>query len=123
MPTEIWCALIAGIVTLITSIGTWHFSAKKDRDKTREDLMKTLNEYYEKNRAEITKIRQNDLQEIRDDVSELGANLQQKIAVIEVNINTLSSRVEKHNQVIERTYKLEQNVADIRDALKDIRDV
>ena len=116
MPTEVWCALISGFVTLAVSIGTWHYSAKKDRDKTREELQKTLLEYYEKNRAAIQEIRQNDLQEIRDDVSEMGANLQQKIAVIEVQIGTLSERVEKHNQVIERTYKLEQAVEDLKRA-------
>ena len=114
MPTEIWCAIIAGGITLVTSIGTWHFSAKKDRDKTREDLLNTLNDYYNKNRAEITDIRQNDLQEIRDDLTSVGANLQQKIAVIETQINTLSARVEKHNQVTERTFKLEQAVEDLR---------
>lgn len=115
MPTEIWCALIAGVVTLATSIGTWHFSAKKDRDKTREDLLKQLNEYYQKNREEIDKIRQTDLREIRDDVSNMGANLQQKIAIIEMelghtrnDITTLSTRVEKHNNVIERVFRLEE---------------
>lgn len=114
MATEIWCAIIAGLVTLVTSVGTWHFSAKKDRDKMREDLQKTLLEYYEKNRAAIDDIRQNDLQEIRDDVTQLGANLQQKIAVVEVKVETLSQRVEKHNQVIERTFRLEATVADIK---------
>jgi len=115
MPTEVITALIAGFVTLVTSIGTWHFSAKKDRDKTREDLIKQLNAYYEKNREAITDIRQNDLQDIRDDVTDMAASLQSKIAVIEEQIRTLSTRVEKHNQVIERTYKLEQAVADLRD--------
>ena len=116
MPTEVLCALIAGAVTLITSIGTWHYSIKKDRDKTREELSKTLLEYYEKNRAAILDIRQNDLQEIRDDLTEMGANLQQKIAIVEVQIGTLSDRVEKHNQVIERTFKLEQAVEDLKRA-------
>ena len=115
MPTEIWCALIAGVVTLATSIGTWHFSAKKDRDKTREDLLKQLNDYYQKNRDAIMDIRQNDLRDIRDDVTNMGANLQQKIAIIESelghtrnDITTLSARVEKHNNVIERVFRLEE---------------
>ena len=114
MPTEIVTALIAGVVTLITSIGTWHFSAKKDRDKTREDLLKQLNEYYQKNRDAINDIRQNDLRDIRDDVTNMGANLQQKIAILESefghvrnDIVTLSNRVEKHNGVIERVYHCE----------------
>lgn len=100
---------------MIISIGTWHVSAKKDREKTREDIKAELLAYHEKNRNEIDDIRQNDLREIRDDVANMGANLQQKIAVIELevghtrnDITTLSTRVEKHNGVIERTYRLEE---------------
>jgi len=107
MPTEIWCALIAGFVTLLTSIGTWHFSAKKDREKQREDLKAELIKYHEKNKEEIQDIRQNDLREIRDDLTNMGANLQQKIALIENNLNLYSLKVEKHNNVIERVYHLE----------------
>ena len=60
-------------------------------------------------------IRQNDLRDIRDDVTNMGANLQQKIAIIESelghtrnDITTLSARVEKHNNVIERVFRLEE---------------
>ena len=116
MPTEVWCALIAGSVTLMTSIGTWHFSAKKDRDKTREDLQKMLMDNYNKNREAIADIRQNDLREIRDDLTDMGANLQQKIAVLETNLINLKSSVDKHNQVVERTFKLEQAVEDLKRA-------
>jgi len=115
MPTEIWCALISGAVTLLVSIGTWHASAEKDRQKMREEIKAELIKYHEKNREEIKDIRENDLREIRDDVSNMGANLQQKIAIIELelghtrkDITTLSNRVEKHNNVIERVFKLEE---------------
>ena len=114
MPTEIWCALISGAVTLIVSVGSFQASVRKDRNKQKEDIEKTLLSYYEKNRAAIDDIRQNDLQEIRDDVTDMGANLQNKLTVLEVKVETLSNRVEKHNQVIERTYKLEQSVDDIK---------
>lgn len=114
MPTEIITALIAGGVTLLTSIGTWHFSAKKDRDKQREDIKSELIKYHEKNREEIKDIRDNDLKEIRDDISTLVASFQQKlaiieqkIAIIENNLDIYSQKVEKHNNVIERVYHLE----------------
>ena len=116
VPTEIWTALIAGLVTLLTSIGTWHFSIKKDRIQQREDLKAELIKYHEKNRDEIKDIRENDLREIRDDLSDMGANLQNKIAVVEVQIGTLSERVEKHNNVLERMFKLEQKVEDLKGA-------
>ena len=32
-------------------------------------------------------------------------------AVMEVKLDALTSKVEKHNQVLERTYKLEQDMA------------
>ena len=43
-------------------------------------------------------------------------------AVMEMKIDQLSEKVDKHNQVIERTYKLEQDVAVMQtelDALKE----
>lgn len=114
MPTEIITALIAGCVTLLTSIGTWHFSAKKDRDKQREDIKAELIKYHEKNREEIKDIRDNDLKEIRDDISTLVASFQQKLAVIEQkiaiienNLDLYSKKVDKHNNVIERVYHCE----------------
>ena len=101
------CAVISAVTTLIVSIGTWHVSAKKDREKARQEIKEELIKYHEKNREEIQFIRDNDLREIRDDLTNMGANLQQKIAVIEEQIRTLSDRVEKHNNVIERVYHLE----------------
>jgi len=107
MDVSVLNTIITAGVTLLISIGTWHFSAKKDREKQREDIKAELIKYHEKNKEEILDIRQNDLREIRDDVTALGANLQQKIAVIETQINILSDRVEKHNQVVERVYRCE----------------
>lgn len=96
MSSEIWCALISGAVTLIISIGTWHFTAKKDRDENKKLIMKYI-------------------ADLKDDITGINATIQQQIAVIDVKIETLSDRVEKHNQVIERTYKLEQAVADMKE--------
>lgn len=116
MPTEIITALISGCTTLLVSIGTWHFSARKDREKQREDIKAELIKYHEKNREEIQDIRDKDLRELRDDVANMGANLQNKIALIEMSMNhtnekitELSNRVEKHNGVIERVYHLEDS--------------
>ena len=108
MSSEVICAIISGIVTLIVSTGTWQVSVRQDRNKAKEELRSALTEYYEKNRTEIQSIRENDLQEIRNDLVEMRGALQQEIAVIKVNIGTLSERVDKHNNVIDRTYKLEQ---------------
>lgn len=129
MPTEIITALIAGGVTLLTSIGTWHFSAKKDRDKQREDIKAELIKYHEKNREEIKDIRDNDLKEIRDDISTLVASFQQKLAVIEQkialienNLDLYSKKVDKHNNVIERTYVLEEKISVANHRIADAED-
>ena len=108
MPTEIWCALIAGVVTLTTTLLTIQFSLKRDREKQRDDLKAELIKYHEKNKEKIEEIRVKDLRELGDDVSSMGASLQQKIAVIETQIGVLSDRVEKHNNVVERVFRLEE---------------
>lgn len=127
MPTEIITALISGCTTLLVSIGTWHFSAKKDREKQREDIKAELIKYHEKNREEIQDIRDKDLREIRDDVANMGANLQSRIALIEMSMNhtsekisELSNRVEKHNGVIERTSVLEEKMSVANHRIEDL---
>lgn len=107
MSETIVCALISAAVTLVVSIGTWHFSVKRDRDKAKEELRTTLN-------TSITDIK-NDLESLKDDVSGVNATVQNQISIVELKIQTLSDRVEKHNNVIERVYKLEQAVKDMKD--------
>lgn len=127
MSDDVKIALISGgvgiLTALIASIGSFQLSTKKDRQKQREDLKAELKAYYQMNREEIEKIKQGDLKEIREDITQtreditqMGANLQQKIARVELNqshmredVVVLSNRVEKHNGVIERTYRLEDN--------------
>jgi sensor histidine kinase YesM len=95
MPTEIITALISGIVTLLVAIGTWHFTAKKDRDENKKLV--------------LTKV-----DELKDDISDINAVVQQQIATQTLEIKHLTTQVEKHNGVLERVYKLEQAVDDMR---------
>jgi len=92
-------SLIGVIITQITAIliasGGWYFGAKKDREKTRE-------------------VMKQEIQDLKNDVTDMGANLQSKIALLDLSlghtredINTLSTRVEKHNGVVERVFHLE----------------
>lgn len=50
----------------------------------------------------------------------LGIN--KAIAVIEERIKGLSERVDKHNQVVERTYKLESDVRTVFIRIEEIND-
>lgn len=47
-------------------------------------------------------------------------SLNSRIAVIETKIDTLSKRVEKHNNMVERTYILER---DMKTAFKQIEEI
>lgn len=125
MSDDVKIALISGgtgiLTSLIGAIGAFHVSEKKnrqqqqaDREKQHEDLKTELIKYHEKNREEIADIRQNDLREMRDDITDMGANLQQKMSdietkvmIVENNLNLYSQKVDKHNNVIERVYHLE----------------
>ena len=96
---EIICAIISGLVTLMVAMGTWHVTAKKDRTENKELIMKNI-------------------EALKDDITGVNANVQQQIAIIDLKIDELSRRVEKHNNVIERTYKLEQDSAVLTEQIK-----
>ena len=88
MPDTIICALISGGVTLVVSIGTWYISAKKDRIETQSTL-----------RASITGVKE-EIESVKDDISNVNATVQQQMAIQSLKIETLSERVEKHNNTI-----------------------
>jgi len=93
--------LISSAISLIVAFGTWHISIKRDREKQMEEIMKILNEHREEYLSGI--------RSVQDDISQVQSTVQNQIGIIEYEIKTLSERVEKHNGVIERTIKLEQN--------------
>lgn len=95
MDSSVVGVIITQIGAILIASGGWYFGAKKDREKTRELMMK-------------------ELQDLKSDVTDMGANLQNKIAIIELqlahtrdDLNVLSARVEKHNGVLERVYRCE----------------
>lgn len=92
MPTEVITAIITAITTLLVSLGTWHVSMRQYRLKNMDIVTKAIDE-------------------VKDTVTANNADIQQHLAVIDLKIQTLSDRVEKHNGVVERTYKLEQDSA------------
>lgn len=92
MSTEVATAIISAVTTLLVSIGTWNVTMRQHREKTQQDMNKALDE-------------------VKDTMTVSNANIQQHLSIIDLKIETLSNRVEKHNGVIERTYKLEQESA------------
>lgn len=92
------CAVISAATTLLVSIGTWHITAKKDRNENKELVIKKVDE-------------------LKDDITAVNANVQQQIALQTLEISHLRTQVEKHNGVIERMFKLEQSVEDMKRGL------
>lgn len=95
--------LISSAISLIVAFGTWHISMKKDREKQMDEVKGLLMEHREEY---LTGIRS-----VQDDISQVQSTVQSQIGIIEYEIKTLSERVEKHNQVIDRTRALEQKSA------------
>lgn len=102
MSAEIVTAIISAVTTLLVSLGTWHVSMRQYRFKNSEMVTKAIDE-------------------VKDTVTSNNADIQQHLALIDLKIQTLSDRVEKHNGVIERTYKLEQDSAVQAEQIADIR--
>lgn len=92
-------------MSLIVALGTWHVTMKKDREKQTEEVKTMLNNHREEY---LTGIR-----EVKDDVAKTNSH----IGIIDEKISTLSDRVERHNNVIERTYHLETEVATAKERL------
>ena len=89
MTAEIVTAIISAVTTLFVSIGTWHVTMRQHRAKTQQDMNKALDE-------------------VKDTMTASNANIQQHLSIIDLKIQTLSDRVDKHNGVIDRTIQLEK---------------
>lgn len=103
MSEAIITTIITAAASLIVAFGTWHISMKKDREKQTEEVKQILNDHREEY---LTQIRS-----VKDDITGINSNVQTQIALIDQKIDVLSDRVDRHNNVIERTYKLEQLTA------------
>ena len=94
---------ISSAISLVVAFGTWHVSMKKDREKQTEEVKKMLTDHREEYLAGI--------RSVQDDVSQVQSTVQNQIGILEIKLDTLSERVEKHNGVIERTFALEKESA------------
>ena len=105
--------IISSAISLIVAFGTWHVSMKKDREKQMDEVKDMLMEHREEYLSGI--------RSVQDDISQVQSTVQNQIGIIEYEIKTLSDRVDKHNNLIERTYKLEKDSALQDEQLTDMR--
>lgn len=106
MPTEIKVALIAlfgVIITAIASIITQVVVTKKGQDKMLTQMMDGI-----KHQSEL-------------DDQRLNARLEKFQAVTETKVDELTRKVEKHNNLIERTYKLEGEMTEVQHDIRDLK--
>lgn len=95
MDSSVLVAIITSSLGLVGTICTVFFGQKKTRDDTSMQLTKqnlTISSQLEQQQRDIM------------------SQLEQHNAVQDERIRTLSDRVDAHNRVIERTYKLEGRV-------------
>lgn len=100
MDTAVITAIISALTTLIVSMGTWHISAKTARKKETEEMTKLIESYRDELRGKFN--------ELHDEVTHVNATVQQQISIVEIKLDTLNERVDKHNNLVERTYQLEK---------------
>lgn len=103
MTEAIITALISACASVLVAFGTWHVSMKKDREKQTDEVKNLLVAH----REEYLK----GIRDVQDDVTQVNATVQTQIALIEQKIDTLSDRVDKHNNLVERMYHLEESDA------------
>ena len=103
MSEAVKAALITGGVALLGIIVSSFLQMLSTQRKIREEFAKQT--------AEIQ--RQSEINDLK-----LEAKLENSQAVTNEKIDELTKRVEKHNNVIERTYKLEQETAILTEKAK-----
>lgn len=86
--------LISVVGSLLVAYGTWTVQMKQARQKEHDEIVRLLEAH--KNDTEL------------------------QIALIQKDIRTLSDRVDKHNNVIERTILLEQKTAVQEEQIKTL---
>ena len=110
MSEGIITAIISAVATLLVAYATLHVQIKKDREKSTEEIKALLDKHREEYLGKISDV-QGNIQGVKDDVLTINANVQQQVAIIEVKIETLSERVDKHNGIYDKTIALQQDVA------------
>ena len=113
MPVEVITAIISAVITLIVSIGTWHVTMRQYRMKNGEMVTKAIDEVKNTVTANNADIQQH--------LALIDLKIQNMSETIDLKIQTLSDRVERHNGVVERTNKLEQDSAVQAEQIADIR--
>lgn len=121
MATEVITAIISGVVTLICALLTFIATQKKARSEQiqrledfQKEQQKQIVQFQKDVREEMSTLQDSyseHLVEVKTMINELRASYQQMQATIEIRLDNLEKKQDKHNSIIERTYELERQVA------------
>jgi len=96
-------AVVTAILTFLASVISAAFVSIGNRNKTIKAMEDAIRSVNEQSKAQD--------QEIHAEILMLKQETSGAFDLIRKDISTLSDRVEKHNGVIERVFRLEQNAA------------
>lgn len=101
---EIVTAIISAFVTLVVSVGTWHITMKQYRLKNMDMVEKAIDD-------------------VKDSMTANISQIQMHLVEMDMKIETLSDRTDKHNNLIDRMYAVEKktdiNERDIEELKKE----
>lgn len=131
MSPEITTALISGSVTLVTSLGAsilvYLSNIKKiraDQGKFQADQISKQNEKIENMQKDIQQTLAThkeeyikEINEIHNSITDIKTEYSRNQAIMELKIDNLEKKQDKHNNLIERTYKLEKDSEVLKQAL------
>ena len=121
MATEVITAIISGVITLICALLTFIATQKKARNEQiqrledfQKEQQKQIIQLHDDVRDEMSRLQDSyseHLVEVKSMINEMKASYQQMQSTIELRLDALEKKQDKHNSVIERTYELERQVA------------
>lgn len=121
MSAEFWTFLGITVTAIASVIGTVLSSNKKTREgqisklaEFQDEQAKQISQFQKDTRNEMSKLQDayaDSIVEVKEMINELKAHQEKMQATVELRLDTLEKKQDLHNSVIERTYKLEQQVA------------
>lgn len=112
MKETIIVGIISGVVTLLVCLINNYYQQRRADIEQDKRLVETQHSF-EKNVLQIQAATQQTF-------DEMNSKIQQSIAVLDCKFDELTRKVEKHNCLIERTYKLEKDSEVISEKIKVI---
>ena len=105
--------IVTGLITAVSAVVVClinnYVTLKKDRESRDQKFISDLNEIRKSNEKAIAEIKA-DFMAHMEELLASQTDLLNQINIVKLNYENLCKAVEKHNNVVERTYKLENRL-------------